>query len=116
MPALVWQSDTLKLFALPGPVMCCCSMPDNIRQQGGDASHKLYTSFKYPTPEPLRARARRLVRQDTEAAQDLAAREAAAEEERQRVRARLTRAVRCGTPDASQWLVACGGSSSVTAL
>ncbi|KAK9846395.1 hypothetical protein WJX81_002949 [Elliptochloris bilobata] len=34
----------------------------------------------------------RLVRQNTEAAQDLAAREAAAEEERRRVRARLTRA------------------------
>ena len=106
MPALVWQSDTLKPFALPAT-------------SGNRVVTRLTNPIhltKYPIPEPLRARARRLVRQDTEAAQDLAAREAAAEEERQRVRARLTRAVRYGTPGASQWRVACGGSFSVTAL
>lgn len=68
-----------------------------------------------PAPEPRQARVRRLVRQNTEAAQDLAAREAAAEEERQRVRARLTRAVRCG-PLTYCVARACGGSSSVTVL
>ena len=59
----------------------------------------------------------RLLRDDTEAAQDAAARAAAAEEERRRVRARLTRAVRCQTRQ-HQGLVArpCQENSTIIAV
>lgn len=50
---------------------------------------------------------RRLVRQNTEAAQDLEAREAAAEEERRRVRARLTRPARPASTGAPGLTDAC---------
>ena len=89
--------------------MYCCSMPIML----GDGVVMRHIPHTSSAGASLRARARRLVRQNTEAAQDLAAREAAAEEERQRVRARLTRAVRCGALTVAR---ACGGSSCVTDL
>jgi len=72
-----------------------------VRARGGAcarARERAHT-YTYPTYPTLSPAARRLVRDNTDAAVDLAAREAAAEEERRRVR--LSRPVRA--PPGPPW-------------